>query len=76
LSRDVAQESLGLGAFAIDVDADDHQPTVGVLRLHFVEPRKGVTAGLAPRCPEVEQHHLAAQVREVERVRRICSSSS
>src|SRR6185503_13512798 len=44
--------------------------------LHLVEPGKGMAARFAPGGPEVDQNHLAAQARQVERICRISGCSS
>src|SRR5687768_3948788 len=46
--RRLLQEALRLALLPVDVHTDDDQPARAVLRLHLVEPRKGLPARSAP----------------------------
>jgi hypothetical protein len=60
----VGQESIRRGQVVIDIDRDDHQSIVAVLRLHRIHPGKRLSAGSAPRRPEVDEYDLPGVVME------------
>src|SRR5258708_38976388 len=49
------------------MDADDYKPAVPVFRIEPGDVRQRVDAVDAAVGPEIHQHHLAAQIRDVER---------
>jgi len=48
------QELLGVGPIVIKADGNHSQTLVLVGILHCLHPRKGLPAGRAPGCPEVQ----------------------
>jgi hypothetical protein len=61
LRRVALEEACGVGRILVDVDRDDRQAAIAVATLQFVHPGKRAAARSAPRCPEVDVHHLPAQ---------------
>src|SRR5579875_2420863 len=47
-------------------DSQNHQPPLLVLPLKLLKPRDLNFAGTAPGCPEIEQHHFAPVIGEVD----------
>src|SRR6187399_1274016 len=66
--RHVSQEAIGIGTFRIHIHADDRQAAAAITFAHGVEPGDRLTARLAPRSPEIHDHHVAAMTRDVERL--------
>src|SRR5579872_1102224 len=52
----------GLPAFLVHGDAEDSKPPVLILSFKLQKPGDLQLAGSAPRSPEIEQHHLAPVV--------------
>lgn len=65
--RHLGQKALGIGTLTIHVHAD-HDQAIAVFRLHLIQPRKGVAARFAPRCPKIDEDDPAAVLREPERL--------
>ncbi len=59
---------LGFAAALHGMNADQDQSLILVLRVKLLEVRHGTSARASPGSPKIDQHHLAPQIRQVERL--------